>query len=176
MRKITETEQKKITSKLSKIFDISNSSFLKEKNLYYHNKNIFIIPPNIYKNISTFPKNKIKFCGKHLGKFTRSENFYLKISCLNLLKDFINKKIWIKYSAENNFLYGNNVLKSHVFKVSENINKNEIVFLFNQNDLLLGFGITTRNYCDFEKADHNSTYVIRQCDKGEFLRDEQRII
>ncbi|KRH94216.1 Ribosome biogenesis protein NIP7 [Pseudoloma neurophilia] len=176
MRKLTNEEFKKIEDKLVKIIGNNIKDLFGTYTAFLHLKNVFLLTENEFKKISNIPQKNIILVGKHLGKFTRSDRFFLKISALNILEQYASRKVWIKWSAEMNFLYGNNVSKSHVLKTSEDIGKNEVVFLYNPKDTLLGYGITTRDNRSFEKADHHSSYIIRQCDKGEFLREEQSIL
>lgn len=176
MRKLTEEEFEKMFSKINQFVGEKREILLKDNDFYYHNKNIFYVSDFIYKKVSNIPKKNIVMIGTHVGKFTKSNRFFLKIGALNILSQFATRKVWIKWSAEMNFLYGNNVLKSHVLKTTEDLRTNEIVFLYNPKDVLLGFGITARDMTSFDKAEHNSLFVIRQCDKGEYLRDEGILI
>lgn len=176
MRKLTQEEIKKVNLKLTGIIGSNTQVIFDKYTPYLHNKNIFLLTENEFKILSNIPQKNIILAGKHIGKFTRSDRFFVKISSLNILEQYASKKVWVKWSAEMNVLYGNNVSKSHVLKTSEDIGKNEVVFLYNPKDTLLGYGVTTRDGISFEKADHHSSYIIRQCDMGEFLRNEQKIL
>lgn len=175
MRKLINEEYEKVYMKLTQAIGDNKTELMKDHDLYLHGKNVFYVNNSMIKKISSIPGKNLIFIGTHIGRFTKSNRFFLKIGCLNVLSKYAIRKVWIKWSAEMNFLYGNNVLKSHILKASEDIGKNEIVFLYNPKDVLLGFGITTRDSHSLEKADHNCAYVIRQSDKGEYLREEQKL-
>lgn len=176
MRKLTQEESDKVFAKLDQFVGDRKEELLKNHNIYLHNKNVFYVSNLLYKKVSNIPKKSIAMVGTHIGRFTRSDRFFLKVGALNVLSAYVTKKVWIKWSAEMNFLYGNNVLKSHVLKTTEDLKDRDIVFLYNPRDVLLGFGITARNMDSFNKADHNSLFVIKQCDKGEYIRNEAEIL
>lgn len=176
MRKLTDSEQKEVENKLMRFIDDNVKALLEEHTLYLHFKNVFLVSDEKFRKISCIPQKNLVLVGKHIGKFTRSNRFFIKVGSLNVLEKYAVRKVWIKWSAEMNVLYGNNVEKSHVLKTSEDIGKNEMVFLYNPKDILLGCGVSTRDARSFEKADHHSSFVIRQSDKGEFLRDEQKML
>lgn len=46
-------------------------------------------------------------------------------------------KIWVKASAEQQFLYGNHVLKSGIGRMTENVEKYQGVVIYSMNDLPL---------------------------------------
>lgn len=167
---------KKVYQKLTSIIGTNTQAILNKYTLYLHEKNVFLLTESEFKLLSNIPQKHIILAGKHLGRFTKSNRFFVKISAMNILEQYASKKVWIKWSAEMNVLYGNNISKSHVLKTSEDIGKNEIVFLYNPKDTLLGYGVTTRDMRSFEKADSHSSYIIRQGDMGEFLRNEQKIL
>lgn len=50
--------------------------------------------------------------GTCFGKFTKSNKFILHITALNYMVPYAKHKIWLKSSAEQQYLYGHHVLKS----------------------------------------------------------------
>ena len=56
------------------------------------------------------------------------------------MSDLCPNKIWIKPSGENAFIYGNHILKTHISRVTEDINKNDGCIVYNLNNIPLGFG------------------------------------
>jgi len=52
--------------------------------------------------------------------------------------------MWLKPSAEQQFLYGHNVMKSGLGRISESVNKYQGVVLYSMNDIpLVRFSITS---------------------------------
>jgi len=49
----------------------------------------------------------------------------------------VQYKIWVKASAEQQFLYGNHILKSGIGRMTENIEKYQGVVIYSMNDLPL---------------------------------------
>lgn len=71
-------------------------------------------------------KNLISF-GSCLGKFTKSGKFYLHITALDYLAPYAKAKVWLKPQAEQQFLYGNNIVKSGVGRMSEGIQEKNVI-------------------------------------------------
>lgn len=175
MRQLTSEECAKVFSKLEVFLKDIKDDFFKGCALYLHNKSVFCIDDALYKKTSNIPKKNIVMVGTHIGKFTKTHRFFFTVGVLNILCDYSVKKVWIKWSAEMNVLYGNNVLKSHVLKTSEDIEDKDGVFLYNPKNVLLGFGIANRSLQNLERAAHNSMFIIRQSDKGEYIRNETKL-
>lgn len=74
-----------------------------------------------------------------------------------------------------NYLYGNNALKSHVYRLSENIPINTGVFVYNQNDICLGYGVCAIKPEKYPEAKGYQLVVIRQGDNGEYIRSEDKV-
>lgn len=71
-------------------------------------------------------KNLISF-GSCLGKFTKSGKFYLHITALDYLAPYAKAKVWLKPQAEQQFLYGNNIVKSGIGRMSEGIQEKNVI-------------------------------------------------
>lgn len=75
--------------------------------------------------------------GACLGKFTKSGKFHLHVTALDFLAPYAPQKIWLRPAAEQQFLYGHNVLKSGVARTSEALSQFAGVVVLNQNDVPL---------------------------------------
>lgn len=53
-------------------------------------------------------------------------------------------RVWVKPNAEQQFLYGNNILKSGVGRMSEGCEARQGVVVYSMSDMPLGFGITAK--------------------------------
>lgn len=74
------------------------------------------------------------------------------------------------------FLYGNNVLKAGVARLTENTPKNQPVVVLNQNEIPLGFGVTARSSLQLQQASSTDLIVLNQADIGSYLRDEEHFV
>lgn len=113
--------------------------------------------------------------GVCLGKFTKGGKFRLHITALEILAKHAKHKIWIKTNGEMPFLYGNNVLKAHIGKMSEDIPEHSGVVIYSMNDSPLGFGVTARSTIEARKTEPSAIVTFRQGDVGEYLREEDTL-
>ncbi|EOB11336.1 60S ribosome subunit biogenesis protein NIP7 [Nosema bombycis CQ1] len=176
MRDLRADEENKVMNKL-KFFIGDNIKEIvnKDRNLYLHKRRVLLINKNVAKAVSPIGIKSLVFAGTIIGKFTKNDNFKLKISSLNLLSPFAIYKVWIKKSAEMNYLYGNNALKSHIHRITDSIPLNSGVFVYSQNDIPLGFGVTSHKPEAFQGLKGYNIVVIRQGDNGEYVRGEHKI-
>ena len=64
--------------------------------------------------------------GTCFGKFTKTRKFRLHVTALDFLAPYAQYKIWLKASAEQQFLYGHNVSKSGLGRITENTEKYQV--------------------------------------------------
>ena len=64
--------------------------------------------------------------GTCFGKFTKTRKFRLHITSLDFLAPYASYKLWLKASAEQQFLYGHNVTKSGLGRITENTDKYQV--------------------------------------------------
>jgi 60S ribosome subunit biogenesis protein NIP7 len=121
-------------------------------------------------------KKELVSFGTCIGKFTHSGKFRLHVTALPILSPFAKNKIWLKPSAEQQFLYGNHVLKAGLGRITESTEKNQGVLVYSMSDIPLGFGVTAKSTSDCRRADPSAMVCLHQADVGEYLRDEQGII
>ena len=81
-------------------------------------------------------------------------------------------QVWVKPSAEMQYLYGNHVLKNGLGRITENTPAYTGVVVFSMSDVPLGFGVTAKATSECRSADPNSIVVFHQADVGEYLRAE----
>uniref|UniRef100_A0A5S6PID5 60S ribosome subunit biogenesis protein NIP7 homolog n=3 Tax=Brugia TaxID=6278 RepID=A0A5S6PID5_BRUMA len=110
--------------------------------------------------------------GTCLGKFTKTKKFRLHITALDYIAPYAKCKVWVKPSAEQQFLYGNNVLKSGMNRMTEGAGSHQGAVVYNMNDLPLGFGVTAKGTAECRRADLTSIVVLHQADLGEYIRNE----
>merc|ERR1719361_3295681 len=107
--------------------------------LRFHNNKVFYIREDVAKAISV-PRSKIVSLGTCLGKFTKSMKFKLLITSLPILASYAQHKVWLKPNSEQSFLYGNNVTKSALGRISENTPAYAGCVVFSMSEMPLGFG------------------------------------
>ena len=58
------------------------------------------------------PRKQLIGFGTAFGKFTKTKQFRLHVTCLDYVAQHAQYRVWLKPSAEQSFLYGNHVLKA----------------------------------------------------------------
>jgi len=110
--------------------------------------------------------------GTCFGKFTKNLKFMMHISCLDYLSQHAKNKVWLKTGSEMSFLYGNNITKVGMARITEGVAQYAGVIVYSMADIPLGFGIAAQptEYCaDLEPG---ANVVLHQGDIGEYLRVE----
>lgn len=175
MRTLKSEEEKKVLDKLQIYIGDHHKDLLSDYELRLNNQRVYLIKKELLKAISQIGRDKIASCGITLGKVTKTENFRISVTAMYVLSQYALHKVWIKASAEMNYLYGNNALKSHIFKISENIPMNGAVFVYNQRDIPLGFGLVSVNPNSYTKARGGDSVILTQADTGEYIRNEKNL-
>lgn len=176
MRILKEEEERKVIDRLQYYVGDNMAELLSTYKLRLNNQRVFLVTDELLKASSQLGRDQIISCGIILGKITKGENFRVTITALQTLHKYANHKVWIKTSAEMNFLYGNNALRSHIHKISESIPQNAGVFVYNVHDVPLGFGVMAVNQTSYAKARGGVQVVLTQADTGEYIRNERNIV
>lgn len=87
--------------------------------------------------------------------------------------DVFPLQVWVKPTAEMQFLYGNHVLKSGLGRITEGTPAYTGVIIYSMTDVPLGFGVTAKATSECRKADPSAIVVFHQSDVGEYLRSEE---
>lgn len=172
MRPLKEEEQVKIMGKLRLFIGDAIKELLEDTQLYYNNQKVLLLSDKLLKATSQIKRKELIAAGSIIGKLTKNNNFRITITALHVLHKYALHKVWIKDSAEMNFLYGNNAIKSHIQKISEAIPINAGVFVYNNNNTPLGFGVIAVSPASYEKARGGDIVVLLQADNGEYIRKE----
>lgn len=175
MRALTEEEEKKVMIKLHNFIGDGTKDMLEDAKLFYNNQKVLLLTDALLKSTSQITRKEIICAGPIIGKFTKGGSFRITITALYPLQKYALHKVWIKASAEMNFLYGNNALRSHVQKISEDIPINAGVFVYNHLNTPLGFGILAVNPASYARARGGDIIVLTQADNGEYIRKEVAI-
>ncbi|KAK4364944.1 hypothetical protein RND71_016302 [Anisodus tanguticus] len=133
---------------------------------------VYYVSESLVKRATNIKRDNLIALGTQIGKFTKGGKFHLTVQCLGLLASHSKHKVWLKPTSEMSFLYGNNVLKGGVGRITESINEHDGVVVFSMSDVALGFGVAAKSTGDCRKMDPNGIVVLHQADIGEYLRME----
>ncbi|XP_022919822.1 60S ribosome subunit biogenesis protein NIP7 homolog [Onthophagus taurus] len=137
---------------------------------------VYYLSEKILKLAETFPPGQLISAGTCFGKFTKSNKFRMHITALNYLAPYAQCKIWLKPSAEQQFLYGNHITKAGLGRISENVMKYSGVLVYSMSDLPLGFGVAAKSTAECKHADPMSSICFHQADTGEYIRAEEELL
>ncbi|KAJ1434043.1 hypothetical protein B484DRAFT_446919 [Ochromonadaceae sp. CCMP2298] len=117
-------------------------------------------------------KDRLISIGTCFGKFTKGGKFRLHVTCLDYLSQYAKYKVWVKPGAEMSFLYGNNVTKAGLARITDGTPKYGGIVVYSSADVPLGFGVAAQptEYC--KDLEPTANVVLHQGDIGEYLRTE----
>eukprot|EP00877_Chromochloris_zofingiensis_P001127 jgi/Chrzof1/11014/Cz05g20130.t1 len=136
---------------------------------------VFYVSETIMKKATNISRDKLVSLGTCIGRLTHSGKFRLTIGALDLLSQYAKHKIWVKPSAEMQFLYGNHVFKSGLGRITENTPTYTGVVVYSMSDIPLGFGVTAKSTNECRSMDPSGIVVFHQADVGEYLRAEDEL-
>ncbi|CAG9769247.1 unnamed protein product [Ceutorhynchus assimilis] len=180
MRRLSEERTKVLFEKLAKYIGPNIKQLIERPDGVYcfreQKDRVYYVSENLLKLAATVPTENIVSLGTCFGKFTKSGKFKLNITALNYLGAYAQCKIWLKPSAEQQFLYGNNISKAGLGRISENCEKYQGVVVYSMSDLPLGFGVAARSTAECKMADPISPVCFHQADIGEYIRCEEDLL
>ncbi|PNH12746.1 60S ribosome subunit biogenesis protein NIP7 [Tetrabaena socialis] len=179
MRPLTEEETKAVFEKLYKFIGKNIKNLIDRPNEPYcfrlHKNKVFYVKERLMKKATNVSRDKLVALGTCVGKLTHTGKFRLTIGALDLISQYAKHKIWVKPSAEMQFLYGNNILKSGLARITENTPTYTGVVIYSMADIPLGFGVTAKSTNECRSLDPNAVVAFHQADCGEFLRNEDEL-
>ncbi|CAD1468615.1 unnamed protein product, partial [Heterotrigona itama] len=98
---------------------------------------VYYVSEKILLLASMVNPEKLTSIGTCFGKFTKSGKFRLHITALYHLAPYVQHKIWVKPSAEQQFLYGHHISKSGLSRITENTPQYQGVVIFSTNNIPL---------------------------------------
>ncbi|XP_019772806.1 60S ribosome subunit biogenesis protein NIP7 homolog [Dendroctonus ponderosae] len=180
MRRLSEDRTKVLFEKLAKYIGPNIKQLIERPDGIYcfrEQKNrVYYVSENILKFANTMPADNIISLGTCFGKFTKTGKFKLHITALNYIAPYAQCKIWLKSSAEQQFLYGNNVTKAGLGRISENCEKYQGALVYSMSDLPLGFGVAARSTAECKMVDPLTVVCFHQSDIGEYIRSEDDLL
>ena len=180
MRPLTDEETTAIVEKLSKYIGENVRQLIDRPDEVYclrlHKDRVFYVSEKMMKAAAHIPRKDLISFGTCIGKFSKTQKFKMHVTALHVISPYAQHKIWVKPSAEQQFLYGNHVLKSGLARITENTQKYQGVVVYNMADVPLGFGLAAKSTADCRRMDPTGIVCIHQADCGEYLRDEDNLI
>ena len=180
MRQLTDEELTLVFEKLKKFIGTAVKDLIEDceaengsVNVFRLIKNrVYLISEALVKKAAAFGTKPLLHCGTCMGQFSKSGKFRMGITALERLNRFAQTRVWLKPTGEQNYLYGNHVLKAHIARISENATKYCGVIVVTMANLPLGFGVLAKPAQELNSSDSSMIYVFNQADSGEYLRIE----
>ncbi|VDP95164.1 unnamed protein product [Echinostoma caproni] len=179
MRPLKDAELQKVTEKLCKY--IKDVSVLLDRDdekycFMLHRDRVFYSRTSLAKHAATITKKHIVSFGTCIGRFSKSGQFKIHITALDYLAPYAKYRVWLKPPAEQQFLYGQHVLKSGLARISEDTPQYAGVVVMNMNDVPIGFGATAKSTLQSKNTDPMTIVVFHQADVGEYIRSEDTLL
>eukprot|EP00884_Botryococcus_braunii_P000546 jgi/Botrbrau1/10492/Bobra.0133s0095.1 len=179
MRPLTEEETRQVFEKLHTYIGKNIKNLVERPDedhvLRLHKNRVYYVRESLMRKATNVSRDKLVHLGQALGKFTHSGKFRLTVGALDLLVQHARYKVWLKPSAEMQYLYGNNVTKAGLGRITENTPTKTGVVLLSMSDVPLGFGLTAKSTAECRTMDPTGVAVYHQVDVGEYLRAEDEL-
>jgi len=180
MRALNEEELRKVFEKLEKYIGAKNIEALLTRDdeafcFRLVKQQVFYVNARLVHIASNVARDSLISLGTCVGKFTHHDNFHLTISFLDYLSKFAQHKVWVKANMEMTFLYGNNIIKSGIARITDEIPKYAGVVVYSMSDVPLGFGIAAQPTEYTRDMDPTGNVILHQADIGEYLRVEHEM-
>ena len=85
-----------------------------------HKDRVYYVSEAVMRKATCVNRKQLMSVGTCFGKFTKTLKFRLHITALDYISQYAKYKVWVKPSSELSYLYGNNVLKAGLGRITEN--------------------------------------------------------
>ncbi len=186
-RQINQIEKEIISKSLSKIspnilqilISSKNKLYISliESNLKINYPTIYLISNESLKRLDSIElKIKIYSAGLYFG-FIKKGDFYVSLEGAEFLyKQGIlseAKRVHLNNKGEKSVLYGNNILKNMVIKIPSNLEKGDLLLIFNKLNEIIAIAQSKFNSKVLEDLKPKDIMAITLSDKGIYLRENQ---
>ncbi|XP_031621535.1 60S ribosome subunit biogenesis protein NIP7 homolog [Contarinia nasturtii] len=179
MKRLDEERAKVFFEKLAKYIGENVKHLIDRPDGTYcfreQNNKVYYVSEKILKLAENVGRDRLISLGCCMGKFSKTNKFKFNITALTYLAPYAQYKVWLKASAEQQYLYGNHISKSGLGRITENTPKHQGVVVYSMNDLPLGFGVTARSTAECKVTDPLTTVCFHQADIGEYIRSEETL-
>ncbi|OON18403.1 60S ribosome subunit biogenesis protein NIP7-like family protein [Opisthorchis viverrini] len=131
---------------------------------------------SLAKHAATITRKHLLSFGTCIGRFSKTGKFRIHVTALDFLAPYAKHRVWVKTPAEQQFLYGQHVLKSGLARISEDTPQYSGVVVMNMNDVPIGFGVAAKSTLQTKNTDPMTIVVFHQADLGEYIRSEDSLI
>ncbi|XP_011155616.1 60S ribosome subunit biogenesis protein NIP7 homolog [Solenopsis invicta] len=180
MRQLSEEKTKLVLEKLTKYIGPNVKNLVDRPDGIYcfreKKDRVYYVSEKLLSLASTVKPDHLLSFGTCFGKFTKTGKFRLHITALHHLAPYAQHKIWVKPSAEQQFVYGNHIMKSGLARITEGTSQYQGVVVFSMNNLPLGFGVAAKSTTDCKHADPTATICFNQADIGQYIRSEDTLL
>lgn len=180
MRELTTDEYKRLFDKLAQYIGQNATHLLEEKgdeeNVFrLHKSRIWYMRKELAKLSSCVAKTNLMGIGVLFAKVTHNGHIRIQITALEYIAQYAVFKIWVKPNQEQRFLYGGNVTRAGLGRITESTPKYQKTAVFSMGDVPLGFGVAAQSTLECRKCEMNAQVLFHEADVGEYLRDEDRL-
>eukprot|EP01012_Entosiphon_sulcatum_P048415 TRINITY_DN66892_c0_g1_i1.p2 TRINITY_DN66892_c0_g1~~TRINITY_DN66892_c0_g1_i1.p2 ORF type:complete len:181 (-),score=43.02 TRINITY_DN66892_c0_g1_i1:125-667(-) len=179
MRPLTEQEAEAVMTKLAKYIGQNTKHLLSRTDEEWvfrrHKSHVWYLRKALEALSSNVARTELHGVGVCFGKFTHHDNFRLVVTCLDFLAQYAPYKVWVRPNQEQSFLYGKNITRAGLGRITEGTPQYQGVIVFSMADVPLGFGVAALSTIQCRNADSNAYVVFHECDIGEYLRDEEHL-
>jgi 60S ribosome subunit biogenesis protein NIP7 len=180
MRPLTDEETKIFFEKLNKYIGRNIKHLIERPDGEYcfrlHKDRVYYMSAVQLKAATSVERDSLVAMGTCFGKFTKTHKFRMYVTCLDYLAQYATYKVWIKSGKEMSYLYGNNILKAHLGRITEDTPKYQGVVVYTMSDVPIGFGVTAHSTRECRKLDPTAVVCFHQADVGEYLREESTMM
>ena len=124
MRPLTEDETTKLFAKLSKYIGANTKHLIERKDEKWvfrcHNSRIWYMPERLAKAASSVARKNLMSIGILMAKITHGTQVHIQITALEYIAQFAMFRVWVKPAQEQSFLYGNNLTRAGLGRITEN--------------------------------------------------------
>ncbi|KNH08945.1 60S ribosome subunit biogenesis protein NIP7 [Perkinsela sp. CCAP 1560/4] len=176
MRSLKRHESEKLFAKLSKYLGAQTAAVHEvdgEKWVFrVHKKKIFYLRADLEKTIAQINKKNLISVGCCVARITHNNNIRIVVTALHLLAANAPTKFWVKPNQEQAFLYGNNVTRNGLGRISDAALQHQGCVVYSMGDIPLGFGVTAQSTAQSRRSESNAIALFHEADIGEYIRNE----
>ncbi|MFX1274848.1 MAG: hypothetical protein ACFFAT_07350 [Promethearchaeota archaeon] len=135
---------------------------------------IYLVPSEIIEIINKIQfENNIKSSGLYFGMIKKGD-FYISLEAVEFLDSFDcfpdKSKVQVNNEGEKSILYGNQILKKDILKISPKLTKDEFLLIFNESNEIIAIAKSKVNYLESKQLEPNGIIALNLVDKGYYLR------
>ena len=170
----------KISPKISTILEKNNFNYyisFYESGVKVKFPLIFLVHNHLLKIIDNLEfKGNIISAGVYFG-FIKKNNFLLSIEGAEFLQNINSfpeqNQVIVNNDGEKAILYGNQIKAKMIMKISNKVEKNDVLLVFNKSNELICIARSRMNIKDIQNLKHNENIALNLIDKGYYLRKKQ---